>query len=248
MKKKVLRQEFNSKIWAALIKENKTFFKRGDIVLAGVSGGADSATMLHFLNFLSKKNRFKLYACHLNHGLRKNALRDEKFTKKLCKDMGIECFCVKADVNKLAKEKKLSIEHAARKARYEAFEKTAQKVKANILALAHHADDNAETMILNLLRSPHAKGLLGIPNTRRLNKDIIIVRPFLTITRQDVINYAKFNDINFVEDETNAQNDYTRNWVRNELLPLLAQKQPKIREHLVNIAAELQGVLKHVDI
>ncbi|WP_424245559.1 tRNA(Ile)-lysidine synthase [Elusimicrobium posterum] len=240
---KNLRQKFSAKTWGLLLKDSENLFKRGDIVLAAVSGGADSACLLHFLNFISQKQRFSLYACHINHNLRDTALRDEKFTKKLCKEYGVKCFTVSADVKKIAKDKNLSIEHAARRARYDAFEQISAKVKANFIAMAHHADDNAETMILNLLRSPHAKGLLGIPNKRPLNNSTMIVRPFLNITRQDVLNYAKFNDISFVEDETNADNNYTRNWVRNELLPLIAKKQPKIREHLVNISKELQGVL-----
>jgi len=234
------KQQFKSGVWAKLLKTSKDFFKPGDIVLAAVSGGADSVCLLHFLNFLSGRDRFKLYACHVGHGLRKTASRDEKFTKDLCKKYGVKCFTVKADVRKLAKEKSLSTEHAARKARYDAFEKTGKKIKADYVALAHHADDNAETVLLNLLRS--ASGVLrGIPRRRALNKNIEIIRPFLEITKKDIMNYAKFNNLDFVEDETNKDNDYTRNWIRNELLPLLATKQPRIREHLTAITKGIKN-------
>lgn len=213
-------------------------------MLVGVSGGADSVCLLHFLNYISKKKSFKIYACHINHSLRQSAKRDEDFTKKFCKTINVECFTHKANVKKLAKEQSLSIEHAARKARYQAFAATAAKLKANKLALAHHLDDNIETFFLNLLRGTNAKGLTGIPLRRPLNKNTEVVRPFLTITKKNVLNYAKYNKITFVEDETNFDDKYTRNWVRSKLIPLMETKQPKLKEHVLLFTEDLAKYIK----
>jgi len=239
------KKDFYSNIWAKLLKENSGVFKRGDRVVVGVSGGADSVTLLHFLKKLSEKNRFALYACHVNHNLRKNATRDEKFTQKFCDVLGVECLVYQADVKKTARQYNLSAEHAARKARYAALEAACRQKKANYLALAHHADDNAETVLLNILRGTKAKGLSGVPARRPLNKTVTIVRPLLGIRRKDIENYVKFNKLKFVTDETNLQENFTRNWVRRRLLPMLEKKQPRVREHLNMIAADLAKIYEN---
>ncbi|ACC99097.1 tRNA(Ile)-lysidine synthetase [Elusimicrobium minutum Pei191] len=234
------KKSFFSQIWAKLLISNKDFFKRGDKVLVGVSGGADSVCLLHFLTQLAQKKRFRVYACHINHSLRENAKKDELFTKKLCEQLGVELFVITKDVKNIALKNKLSIEHAARKARYSAFESAAKKINAGYLALAHHLDDNVETFFLNILRGTKAKGLTGIPRVRPLNKNTVIIRPLLNIRRQDVINYVKFNKLKFITDETNSDEKYTRNWVRNKLLPMVEKKQPQIREHILLISKDLE--------
>ncbi len=233
-------KQFHAKVWAKLLKHCAPLFKRGDKVLVGVSGGVDSVCLLHFLVYLSKKKSFKVFAVHLNHGLRKEAAADAAFSKKFCKSLDVECYVEKANVKKIAKDNKLSIEHAARKARYAAFEKIAKKVKANKVALAHHLDDHVETVFLNILRGTNAKGLCGIPLRRPLNAGTEIVRPFLNITKNDVLNYAKFNRIVFVEDASNSDDIYTRNWVRARLIPLLEQKQPKLKEHIYLFSKDIE--------
>ncbi|MDR0291459.1 MAG: tRNA lysidine(34) synthetase TilS [Elusimicrobium sp.] len=241
----LLKNEFYSKIWAKLLNENSKVFRRGDRVLAGVSGGADSVALLHFLKKLSEKNRFALYACHVNHNLRKNAKRDEIFTKKFCDSIGVECVVCQADVKKIAREYNLSAEHAARKARYRAFEAACRRKTANFLALAHHADDNAETLLLNILRGTKAKGLAGITARRPLNKTVTLVRPLLGIRRKDIEDYIKFNKLKFVMDETNMRENFTRNWVRRRLLPMLEKKQPRVREHLNMISCDLAKIYEN---
>jgi len=236
---------FYSTVWAKLLKENDGLFKRGDRVAVGVSGGADSVVLLHFLKKLSGKKRFSVYAVHVNHNLRANAKRDENFTKKFCENLGAECLVFQADVKKTAAKYNLSLEHAARKARYAAFEKACRAKKANYLALAHHADDNAETVLLNILRGTKAKGLAGITARRPLNKNVAVVRPLLCARRKDVEDYAKFNKLKFVTDETNARENFTRNWVRRRLLPMLEKKQPQIREHLNLISADLSKLYEN---
>ena len=236
-------QNFKAATWQTLIRfeRENAFFKPKDKVLIGLSGGADSVALLHFLKQLSVKKYFSVYACHVNHGLRKAAARDADFARKISAELGVPFILKKVNVKALAKKERLSTEHAARKARYSAFEDAAKKYGCNKIALAHHLDDNAETILLNILRGTKAKGLLGIPPRRFLGKREI-VRPFLCITRQEVLNYIKEHKLAFVEDETNLDDIYTRNWVRQKLLPLLETKQPKIRQHLLLISRDLAKI------
>lgn len=224
---------------------SSVLFERGETVLVGLSGGADSVCLLHFLAYLSQKNRFDLHAVHVNHGLRgAAALSDEKFCRELCKKWNVPLIVKKKAVKTLAKKWNLSPEHAARKARYEAFAAAAKETGATKLALGHHLDDQAETFLLNMLRGTRAEGLCGIPVRRPLNRSVQIVRPLLCVTRAEVDEYVKYNNLTFVTDETNFDDVFTRNWIRGTLLPLLQSKQPKIRRHLADMALQLTEKLK----
>lgn len=238
------KKTFNAAVLPRMRAFAARLITRKDVVLVGLSGGADSVCLLHFLRYLSKEKHFRLAALHVNHGLRgKAALADQHFCKKLCQDLSVEFFSRKAAVKKIAKELKLSPEHAARKARYDVFLKVARQYGATKIALAHHLDDQAETFLLNLLRGTRAKGLAGIPLHRPLGKGVEIIRPLLCITRQDVLDYLAYNQLPHVTDETNADETFTRNWIRKTLLPLLETKQPQIRSHLAQMAQELAGIL-----
>lgn len=218
---------------------------RGDAVLVGLSGGADSVCLLHFLRYLAAEKHFALAALHVNHGLRgKAAQADQQFCKRLCGELDIPFFSEKVSVKKLAKELDLSPEHAARKARYGAFSKVACAWGATKLALGHHLDDQAETVLLNLLRGTKAKGLSGIPLRRPLDKNVEIIRPLLCVTRAEVEAYLHNNGLSFVTDQTNSDDAFTRNWVRGTLLPLLETKQPQIRAHLALVARDLAALLE----
>ena len=239
------KKTFGACTWKNMLAFSEPFFKRGEIVIVGFSGGPDSVCLLHFLRHLSQKKHFEIIALHVNHGLRGvAAAADERFCKKLAKELGIDFVSVKKSVRTLAKKLDLSIEHAARKARYEAFAEVAKKTGAAKIALGHHLDDQAETVLLNLLRGTRAEGLCGIPVRRALNAKVEIVRPLLCITRAEVEEYVKENNLPFVTDQTNQEDIYTRNWVRHELLPMLEKKQPKIRQHLSGMAAQLTEKLK----
>lgn len=234
------QKNFSAHTWKNILAFSSLLFSRGDRVLVGFSGGADSVCLLHFLCYLSRKKHFWLGAVHVNHGLRgAQAKADESFCRALCKSWKIPLTVKKKAVRALARKLDLSPEHAARKARYEAFAQAAKETQATKIALGHHLDDQAETVLLNLLRGTKAKGLCGIPRSRSLNKRVEIVRPLLCITRAEVENYLQKNALSFVTDQTNDDDAYTRNWVRHTLLPLLQQKQPKIKQHLCMMAVEL---------
>lgn len=239
------KSTFGARTWKNMLAFSEPFFKRGQTVLAGFSGGPDSVCLLHFLRYLSVKKRFELTAVHVHHGLRgAQADADAGFCRKLCKELEIPLIVEKKAVRALAKKLNLSVEHAARKARYEAFADAAKKTGAAVVALGHHLDDQAETVLLNLLRGTRAEGLCGIPVRRPLNKSVEIVRPLLCITRAEVEEYLKENNLPSVTDQTNFDDAYTRNWVRHELLPLLETKQPKIRQHLAGMAEQLSEKFK----
>ena len=142
----------------------------------------------------------------------------------------------------MAAKENLSIEHAARKARYQALKQAAEKFNCKKIALAHHLDDNAETFLLNILRGTKAKGLLGIPVQRPLGK-LQIIRPLMCITRAEVERYIKQHNLSFITDETNFQQIFTRNWIRATLLPMLQEKQPQIRKHINDISQDLYNYI-----
>lgn len=210
-----------------------------DCVLVGLSGGADSVCLLHFLHYLASTQHFALAAVHVNHGLRAQAQADQDFCAQLCQDLDIEFFAEKVDARGVAEKYDLSPEHGARKARYEAFARVAQKWGATKLALGHHLDDQAETFLLSLLRGNKASALAGIPLRRPLTENTEIVRPLLCITRAETEEYLAQNNLTHVTDETNFEEVYRRNWVRHTLLPLLESKQPQIRQHLAQMAQEI---------
>lgn len=236
---------FQAKIWQKLIKfdkENK-FFKTKQNVLIALSGGADSVALLHFACALAKKMQFKVYACHVNHNLRTTAKRDENLVVNLCKELDIPLIVKKVAVKTLAKKEKLSLEHAARKLRYKALEEAAKKFNCKVLVFAHHADDNVETFLLNLLRGTQLKGLGGIPAARPFG-GLKIIRPFLCLSKQEILEYCTCHNLPYENDETNFDDIYTRNFIRLNLLPMLEKKQPQIRKHILNLCKQVQNIFK----
>lgn len=234
------KKSFNASVLPQMRAFCARLINQKDAVLVGFSGGADSVCLLHFLNYLAREKHFRLAAVHINHGLRgRAATADAKFCKQFCAEHHIEFFLEKADVKKIAREYHLSPEHAARKARYQKLAQVARKWGATKLALGHHLDDHAETVLLNLLRGTKAKGLAGIPLRRALTASVEIVRPLLCITRQETEMYLKQNGLTHITDQTNFDDKFTRNWVRGTLLPLLETKQPQIKKHIAQIAQEI---------
>lgn len=234
------QKSFNASVLPLMRNFTAKLISRQDSVLVGLSGGADSVCLLHFLQYLSKEKHFALAAVHVNHGLRGPAAdRDERFCKQLCQTLDIDLFIKKVDARKIAQKYDLSPEHGARKARYRAYMQIAKKWGATKLALGHHLDDQAETVLLNLLRGTQAKGLGGIPLRRPLCIGVEIVRPLLCITRAQVETYLTQNKLTYVTDQTNFEDKYRRNWVRHTLLPLLEEKQPQIKQHLAMFATQI---------
>ncbi len=208
-----------------LYDEITSCFCENDKVLVALSGGADSVCLLHMLK--NSKMNLDIFACHVNHNLRgEESVSDLRFVEALCQDMGIKLFVKEADICTLAKKQKLSIEECARKVRYDFFAQVADDIGAKI-ATAHTLSDNCETVLLNLLRGSGGKGLCGIPKTREN-----IVRPILSLTRDDVINYCSKHELKFVTDSTNAMTIYTRNKIRHDVIPILKEINPSFEANM----------------
>ncbi len=195
-----------------------------EAILAAFSGGADSSLMLAVLLDWCSANDVKLYAAHINHGIRgKEAERDRDFCLDVCKRSGVELFIHEADVPKLAKEKGLSIEAVARDVRYDFFAKVMEEKNIPVLATAHNADDNLETVIFRLARGASLRGLCGIPPVRELSNGMFAIRPILGLTKDEIYDICRENGIEYVYDSTNSETVYARNLIRAKVLPVLRE-------------------------
>lgn len=187
---------------------------QGDRVLCAVSGGADSVCLLHYL---ASRSDISVVAAHFNHHLRGGESdRDEAFVKKFCDSMNIKCITEGGDIAAYATENGLGIEEAAREKRYAFLHSAADSEGCRVIATAHNAQDNAETIIMNLARGAGLKGLCGIPPVRGN-----IIRPLLETSRTEIESYLEQKGLEHVEDSTNRSDDYSRNRIRHHVLPVL---------------------------
>ena len=199
----------------------------GDVIVVGVSGGPDSITLLTCLNKYKEKFNYKIIVAHINHLIRKDSTEDEQFVENYCKKNDIPIFIKRAKVEEIAKKEKRGTEETGRRIRYEFFNEVLKKNNANKIAIAHNMNDNAETMILNLIRGTGLQGLEGI---RPRNNNII--RPLINCKREEIESYCKKNNLNPRIDSTNSENIYRRNIIRNKILPSLKEINPNIVETL----------------
>lgn len=200
----------------------------GDRLICAVSGGADSVALLFAMYLLRDKLGIILEAAHFNHGLRgEESDRDEAFVRQFCADYGIPCHVGRAEV----KPGKKGLEAAARDARY-AFLRTLP----GKIATAHTADDNAETVLMHLIRGTGLKGLGGIAPVNGK-----VIRPMLTVTREQVLDFLQEYHLSFVEDSSNATDDFLRNRLRHRVMPLMKQENPRLAQNLSAMAMELRS-------
>lgn len=218
--------------------------KKKDSVLVGVSGGADSVALVHLLSEISHIFSLKLGIAHLNHSLRgKESENDARFVASLSDKLHIPCFIEKKDVLEYKKEKNLSVEEAGRHLRYAFFENIARREGFNIIALGHTCDDNAELVLMYLIRGSGPLGLSGIPPVRPLLKDdLLIVRPLIEASRKEILDYISENNLSYIVDESNADMKYLRNRIRHDLIPeLMRSYNPKIVETVNRLASIMRS-------
>ena len=216
------------------IKQNE-LFADGDRVIAALSGGADSVCLLVILNELKNELGISLKAVHVHHGLRgKEADRDSVYAKELSESLGIPFSCVRVDAGLYAREHGMSVEEAGRHLRYEIFEKERLAFGGTKIAVAHHGDDQAETILYNLFRGTGLKGLGGM---RPLRDNI--VRPLLAVNRKEILAYLKEKGISYCEDSSNASTDYVRNRIRGLILPAVAEQINSKAEENILRAGEM---------
>ena len=196
-------------------------------VLCAVSGGLDSMCLLHLLSTWGRERGMSVTAAHFNHRLRPTAGRDEDFVREMCGAWGIPLLCGSGDVRSHAEREGLTLEEAGRILRYAFLERSRRESGSAVILTAHHADDNAETLLLNLLRGTGLQGLTGIPAERDA-----VLRPFLDVTREELAEYAERHSVPHVEDETNELDDAARNALRHRVLPVLRDLNPRAVENM----------------
>ena len=210
-----------------------------DRLLVCVSGGADSVALLRVLLSLGYSCR----AVHCNFHLRgEESNRDEAFVRDLCQQLGVELDVTEFDSATYAAQQKISIEMAAREQRYEAFEQLRKNYELDFICVGHHAEDSAETILLNLIRGTGIDGLTGI---RPLNGHV--VRPLLDVTRNDITDYLTTLGQTWVDDSTNATDNYARNRIRHRLLPLMEELNPAAIQNILTTAHNLRGTAELCD-
>ena len=218
--------------------------KKEDRVITGVSGGADSICLLFVLLELQKKIPFELIVVHVNHGLRgEEADGDEAYVKELCREHGIVCDVYSENVELIAKKRKQSTEEAGRYVRREAFRQTMLAHGGTKIALAHHKNDSVETFFMNLARGTGLKGLGGI-------RPVVgeYIRPLLCVERKEIETYLEERGISYREDESNAGDDYTRNRIRNHIIPYMEQEvNEKTVSHIADTMARLQDIQAYLE-
>ena len=217
--------------------EKYNMLKNGDSVIVALSGGADSVALLDILNSIKEKYNLTLYAVHINHGLRgEESNRDENFCKLLCSKYGVKLFVRHENVSELAKKNKISEELCGRNVRYSIFEELSKKLSAKV-ATAHTASDNAETLLFNITRGASIGGVCAIPPVRKY-----IIRPLIECTRTQIEQYCKDKNLKYVTDSTNLSDDYTRNRIRHNVIPILKEINPAFENSALRLSENAREI------
>ncbi|MGN0348926.1 MAG: tRNA lysidine(34) synthetase TilS [Roseburia sp.] len=232
--------------------QKEKMIERKDIVLLGLSGGADSVCLLLVLLELQKRLDFSLQAIHIEHGIRgEESLRDAGFLTRLCREKGISCRIFHVDVPREAAQRGVGIEEAARELRYACYQKAAEDAwergesrgeempRYIKVALAHHANDNAETLLFHMIRGSGFKGLGGMRRQRELSAHALVIRPLLARSRKEIEQYLNQQGQDFCRDSTNLDMDYSRNKLRHQIIPLMEEINQQAVAHMVRAAGEL---------
>jgi len=224
----------------ATIRE-KGLIAAGNVVMVGLSGGPDSVALFHVLLRLRERLSFSLFAAHLNHKLRgRDSDEDERFVRRLAERHGVALIAESRDVKGMRRKGGGSIEEIAREVRYGFLRKAAGALGAGKIALGHNMDDNAETILMNLIRGSGLRGLSGIPLSRR-EGEFLIIRPLLGVTRREILAYLKRERLRYREDVSNLDTSLTRNKIRHELIPLLGREyNPKLEKVLAETGRNLR--------
>ena len=216
--------------------EKHQMISSGDVIIAGISGGADSVCLLYLLLSMQERWDFQIITVHVNHQLRgREADEDQEFVRRLCEQKKIPFFAVSKNIREIAQKRKLTVEEAGRIARYEAFEEICARCGGTRIALAHHQDDQAETMIHHMARGTGLRGLCALKPVSG-NR----IRPMLCMTRNETEQYLLEKGQKWKTDKTNLDDDYTRNKIRHHVIEFLTEHvNPKAASHMAETAEEL---------
>ena len=217
----------------------------GDKIVLGVSGGPDSISMLNILNDIRNENliKFDMVVAHIHHGLRENAYLDEKYVENFCGKLNIPFYVLHANVREQAQKEKKGLEETGREVRYQFFNQVLEKEKANKIAIAHNNNDSVETVLMNLIRGSGISGLKGIEP-----KIGIYIRPLIQIERADIELYCKEKRLNPRHDESNDENIYTRNKMRNIVIPYIQKElNPNILKTITRLSEIADEEVKYIN-
>ena len=217
----------------------------GDRLVLGVSGGPDSISMLNIINKIKVEGiiRFDFVVAHINHGLRENAKIDEKFVQDFCKKINVKCFVLNANIKEVAKKEKKGLEETGRKIRYDFFNEVLKETNSNKIAIAHNANDNVETIIMNIIRGSGLSGLKGIEPINN-----IYIRPLIEIKREEIEEYCEKQKLNPRHDESNDENNYTRNKIRNIAIPYIkSELNPNIIDTITRLSLIVKDDIYYLD-
>lgn len=220
------------------IKQNN-LIKPGERIGVGVSGGSDSMALVHFLHANAEELDIEVVAICVDHGIREESRDEANFVLAKCKEMGVRAYKFRIDSPKLAKERNLSIETAAREGRYGVFSSLIKKDVVDKIALAHHLSDQAETILMHIFRGSGMAGARGMEATR----DKYYIRPLLNTSKEEIISYISEHSLDYINDSSNNDNSYSRNFLRNVVLPEISSKWPGA----INAIAEFGKALKEDD-
>lgn len=236
-----MNSKFLSKV-ENYIEENH-MLNMGDTVVMGVSGGADSVALFLVLNALREKYCLNLYTVHVNHGLREEAKEEALYVKALCEERDIPFILIEEDVAEIARQYSMGTEEAGRMIRYEAFYNLIFELGGGKVAVAHNMNDRAETMLFNLFRGTGIKGLASINAVRG-----DIIRPLLCVERSEIEEFVNGENIRFCVDASNLTDDYSRNRIRNNIIPLIKEQiAPLAVSHMAETANQLNELYEYVN-
>jgi tRNA(Ile)-lysidine synthase len=224
----------------------RNLINHGDRIIVSVSGGVDSVALLDMLRQLQKEWNLELAVAHFNHQLRgKESDADEQFVYVLAKQLELQCFVERAATKSIAEAKKISPQEAARELRYTFWTKLRYSLGFHSIATAHHADDNAETMLFNLIRGTGIHGMSGIPVVR---KDLAVIRPLLFANRSQILEYVTARNLNYREDSSNVKIEYTRNFLRHQIIPLLKENiNPNVTASLLRTSELFDNLEQYLE-
>ena len=214
---------------------NSNLIQKGDKILIAFSGGPDSVFLYHVLKYIQKDFELKISLLYVNHNLRTDVQEDMDFTKEFSERNRVPFYIESVNVNDYVIKNKKSTELSARELRYMKLNEVLNSIGYDKIATGHNLDDNVETIIFRLLRGTSVKGLKGIPEKREN-----IIRPILEFEKKEILSFLNKNNENYITDYTNNENDYTRNYIRNELFPMFSKINPSFRKKVSELITEIK--------
>ncbi|MCR5702004.1 MAG: tRNA lysidine(34) synthetase TilS [Lachnospiraceae bacterium] len=226
--------------------EEHNMLNEGDSVVVGVSGGADSMALFEVLLSIRESRKLSIYVVHINHGIRQEAEHDALFVEEICKQKNVPFYLFSCDIPAYAAEHKCTEEEAGRIYRYDCFEKVMNEKGAKLLAVAHHLDDQAETVLFNLVRGSNISGASGMAPKSKTSKGYEIIRPLLCVRKNEITTWLNELGMNWCEDYTNTDVKYTRNRIRHDVVPTLETINSQAVLHIADFARQAGDIDEYI--